>query len=66
VFEKRVLRRIFGPKRYETAGGWRKLHNEEFHNLYSLPSVTRTLKSRRMRCTGHVAWMGAKNAYTLL
>jgi hypothetical protein len=55
VFENRVLRRIFGPKRDEVTGGWRKLHNEELHNLYSSPSIIRMIKSRRMRLTGHVA-----------
>jgi hypothetical protein len=53
VFEKRVLRRIFGPKRVEVAGGWRKLHNEELHSLYSSPSTIRMIKSRRMRWAGH-------------
>jgi hypothetical protein len=57
VFENRVLRRIFGPKRDEVTGGWRKLHNEELHNLYSSPSVIRMIKSRRMRCGGRVACM---------
>jgi hypothetical protein len=47
VFENMVLRRIFGPKRDEVAGGWRKLHNEELHNLYSSPSIIRMIKSRR-------------------
>jgi hypothetical protein len=47
VFENRVLRRIFGPKRGEVSGGWRKLHNEELHNLYSSPSIIRMIKSRR-------------------
>jgi hypothetical protein len=62
-----VLRRIFGPKRDEVTGGWRKLHNEELHDLYSSPSITRIMKSRRMRWAGHVARMGEKrNAYTLL
>jgi hypothetical protein len=55
VFEKRVLRRIFGPKRDEVTGGWRKIHNEELHNLYSSPSIIRMMKSRRMRWAGHVA-----------
>jgi hypothetical protein len=49
VIENRVLRRIFGPKRDEVTKGWRKLHNEEFHNLYSSPGVIRMIKSRRMR-----------------
>jgi hypothetical protein len=49
VFENRVLRRIFGPKRDEVTGGWRKLHNEELHNLYFSPSIIRMIKSRRMR-----------------
>jgi hypothetical protein len=57
VFEKRVLRRIFGPKRDEVTGGWRKLHNEERHNVYSTPSIIRKIKSRMMRCAGHVAQM---------
>jgi hypothetical protein len=48
VFENRVLRRIFGPKRDGVAGGWRKLYNEELHNLYSSPSIIRIIKSRRM------------------
>jgi hypothetical protein len=55
VFENRALRRIFGPKRGEVTGGWRKLHNEELHNLYSSPSIIRMIKSRRMRWAGHVA-----------
>jgi hypothetical protein len=63
----RVLRRIFGPKRDEVTGGWRTLHNEELHNLYSLPSTIRMIKSRRMRWAGHVARMGEKrNAYRIL
>jgi hypothetical protein len=49
VFEKRVLRRIFGPKRDEVTGDWRKVHTEELHNLYSSPSIIRVIKSRRMR-----------------
>jgi hypothetical protein len=49
VFENRVLRRIFGPKRDEVTGGWRKLHNEELHNLYSSQSIIRMVKSRRLR-----------------
>jgi hypothetical protein len=67
VFENSVLRRIFGPKRDEVAGSWRKLHNEELHNLYSSPSIIRMIKSRTMRWAGHVARMGEKrNAYRLL
>jgi hypothetical protein len=58
VFENRVLRRIFGPKRDEVTGMWRKLHNEELHDLSSSPTVVRVIKSRRMRWVGHVAWMG--------
>ena len=57
VFENRVLRRIFGPKRDEVAGEWRKLHNEELNSLYSSPSIVRLIKSRRMRWVGHVARM---------
>jgi hypothetical protein len=67
VFENRVLRRIFGLKRDEVTGGWRKLHNEELHNLYSSPSIIRTIKSKRMRWAGHVARMEEKwNAYRIL
>jgi hypothetical protein len=58
VYENRVLRNIFGPKRYDVTGEWRKLHNEEFHNLYSSPDIIRQIKSRRMRWAGHVAHMG--------
>jgi hypothetical protein len=54
VFENRVLRRIFCPKREEVAGDWRKLHNEELYNLYSSPNIIRIIKSRRMRWAGHV------------
>jgi hypothetical protein len=57
-FENRVLRRIFGPKRDEVTGEWRKLHNEELHNLYLSPNIIRQIKSRRMRWSGHVARMG--------
>jgi hypothetical protein len=53
VFENRVLRRIFGPKSDEVTGEWRKLHNEERHNLYSSPDIIRQVKSRRMRWAGH-------------
>jgi hypothetical protein len=67
VFEYRVLRRIFGPRRDEVKGDWRKLHNEELHNLYCSPNVIRMIKSRRMRWAGHVARMGeTRNAYRLL
>jgi hypothetical protein len=67
VSENRVLRRIFEPKRDEVTGGWRKLHNEELHNLYSSPSIIRMIKSRRMRWAGHVTRMGEKrNAYRIL
>jgi hypothetical protein len=67
VFENRVLRRIFGPKMDGMTGGWRKLHNEELHNLYSSPSIIRIIKSRRMKWAGHVARMGEKrNVYRLL
>jgi hypothetical protein len=64
VFGNRVLRRIFGPKKDGVTGGWRKRHNEEFHDLYSLPSIIRIIKSRRMRWAGHVARIGEKrNVY---
>jgi hypothetical protein len=58
VYENRVLRRIFGPKRDEVTGEWRKLHTEELHNLYSYPDIIRQVKSRRMRWVGHVACIG--------
>jgi hypothetical protein len=60
VFDNRVLRRIFGPKRDEVIGGWRKLHNEELHNLYCSPSIIGMIMSRRMRWAGHVARMGRR------
>jgi hypothetical protein len=67
VFENRVLRRIFGPKRDEVTGGWRKLLNEELRDLYSSPSIIRMIKSRRLIWVGHAARMGEKwNAYRLL
>jgi transcription termination factor 2 len=68
VFENRVLRRIFGPKRDEVTEGWRKLHNEELRDLYSSPSIIRIIKSRRMRWAGHVARMEEekRNACRLL
>jgi hypothetical protein len=58
VFENEVLRRIFGPKKDEVTGEWRKFHNEELHNLYSSPDIIRQVKSRRMWWAGHVARMG--------
>jgi hypothetical protein len=57
VFENRVLRRIFGPKREED-GSWRKLHGDELHSLYSSPNIFRLIKARRLRWVGHVARMG--------
>jgi hypothetical protein len=57
VFENRVLRKIFGPKREED-GSWRKLHNDELHSLYSSPNIVRVIKSKRTRWAGHVARMG--------
>jgi hypothetical protein len=66
VFENKVLRRMFGRKRDEVTREWRKLHNEELHDLYSSPSITRIIKARRMRCEGYVARIGEKrNAYRL-
>jgi hypothetical protein len=58
VFENRVLKRIFGPKRDEVTGKWRKVRSEELHNLYSFPDIIRQVKSRRMRWAGHVACIG--------
>jgi hypothetical protein len=55
VFKNRVLRRIFGPKRDAMSGGWRKMHNEELHDLYSSRSIIRMIKSRKIRWAGHVA-----------
>jgi hypothetical protein len=67
VFENRVLRRIFGPKRDEVTRDWRKLHNEELHNLYSSPNIIRMIKSWRVRWVGHVEQMVEKrNAYRRL
>jgi hypothetical protein len=67
VFENRVLRSIFGAKRDEVTGEWRKLHNGELHNLYTSPDIIRQIKSRRMRWTGHVACMGeGRNVYRVL
>jgi hypothetical protein len=62
-----VLWRIFGPKREKVVGGWRRLHNEELHNLYALPNIIRVIKSRRMRCVEDVARMGTmRNAHKIL
>jgi hypothetical protein len=67
VFENRVLRRIFGLNRDKVTGGWRKLHNEELHNFYFSPSITRMMKSRRMRWARRVVRIGEKrNAYRIL
>jgi hypothetical protein len=63
VFENRVLRKIFGPKRKEVIGGWRKLHNEELHNLYCSPRIIRIIKSKRMRWAGHVARIGRRGTH---
>jgi len=63
VLENRVLRRIFGPKRDEVTGEWRKLHNEELNDLYSSPIIVRVIKSRRMRCTVHISHMGKTEVY---
>jgi hypothetical protein len=67
VFENRVLRRIFGPKRDEVTGEWRRLHNKELYALYSTPSIIRVIKSRRLRWAGHMARMGERRgAYRAL
>jgi hypothetical protein len=67
VFENKVLRRIFGPKRDRVTGEWKKLHNEQHRDLYSSPSIVRKIMSRRMTWVGYVAGMGPKrNAYRLL
>jgi len=58
VFENRVLRRIFGPRRDEVTGEWRRFHNEELNDLYSSPNIVQVIKSRRMRWAGHVECMG--------
>jgi hypothetical protein len=66
VFENRVLRRIFGPKREED-GSWRKLYNDELYDLYSSPNIVRVIKSRRMRWAGHVARMReGRGAYRIV
>jgi hypothetical protein len=67
VFENRVLRGIFGSKRDEVTGEWRRLHNEELNDLYSTPNIIWVIKSRRMRWAGHVARMGeGRGAYRIL
>jgi hypothetical protein len=63
VFQNRVLRRVFASKRDEVIGGWKKLHNEELHNLYSSPSIIRMNKSSRMRWARHVARMGRRSKH---
>jgi hypothetical protein len=63
VFENRVLRRIFGPNTDEVTGEWRKLHNEEFRDLYSSPSIIRIIKSSRMRWADHVARMERRGTH---
>jgi hypothetical protein len=65
VFESRVLMSVCRLKRDEVTGGWRKLHTEELHNLYSLPSIIRMIKSKRMRWAGHVAQIEKGNSYGL-
>ena len=67
VFENMVLRRIFGPRREEVRGEWRRLHNEELNDLYSSPNIVWVIKSRRMRWAGHVARMGeGRGVYRVL
>jgi hypothetical protein len=66
VFEKRVLRRILGPKRDEATGGWRKLHNEELHKFHSSLSIIRIIKSRRMRWAGMQREWGRRGIYRIL
>jgi hypothetical protein len=64
VFENKVLRRIFGLKRDELTGDWRKLHNEQLHNLYSSPNIIRMIKSKRRRWARHVTRMGRSGIHT--
>ena len=67
MFENKVLRKIFGAKRDEITGGWRKLHNDKLHALFSSPNIIRNHKLRRLRWTGHVACMEqSRNAYRVL
>jgi hypothetical protein len=63
VFENRVLRKIFGPKREEVIIGWRRMHDEQLHNLYCLPSIIKMIKSRRVRWEGHVARVGSRGMH---
>jgi hypothetical protein len=67
VFKNRVLRRVFGPKRDEVTGEWRKVHSEELNDLYSSPNIVRVIKLRRVKWAGHIARMGEKrDAYRIL
>ena len=66
VFENRVLRRVFGPKRDKVTGEWRKLHNEELSDRYFLPNIVRVVKSRRIRLAGHVAYMGERKCVCMV
>jgi hypothetical protein len=67
VFENRVLRKTFGRKKDKVTREWRKLHNEQLYSLYSSPNITRVIKSKRMRCSRHVAYMGERTgAYRVL
>jgi hypothetical protein len=63
MFKNRVFRRIFEPKRAEVTGGWRKLHNEDLHNLYCFPNIIRMIKSRKMRWEDRVARMGRRGMH---
>jgi hypothetical protein len=63
VLSARVLKRIFGPRKVEAKGGLRKLHSEEFHNLYPSPNIIRVIKSRKVRWAGYVACMGGDEEY---
>jgi hypothetical protein len=65
VYENRMLRRIYGSKRDEVTGGWRKMHNEKLHNLHTSPNIIRLMKSRSVRSVGHVACIGEKTIFCL-
>lgn len=65
VFKNGILRRILGPMRDQHTGGCRKLHNKEFHKLYSSPNIVRIIKSRRIRWAGDTVWMDMRNAYRI-